>query len=187
MQLIISRTVGNGNKNIVIIIRHYSNSRCYVSQRCRLLSSHASMFDSATGDHRHTNYYSNDNNVSSFASGPLHDRYYQLVSSDTIDPIQIRTLQSLERLRYELSQHPPPPPPIDSPTSATAATMMTQNTTLKDSLSKFTNWFGLPVPSSFATTECDGNTNVDGYVQYQEGRFASRPQRYGEPGTHQHG
>ena len=109
------------------------------------------MFDSATGDHRHTNYYSNDNNVSSFASGPLHDRYYQLVSSDTIDPIQIRTLQSLERLRYELSQHPPPPPPIDSPTSATAATMMTQNTTLKDSLSKFTNWFGLPVPSSSGT------------------------------------
>ncbi len=135
------------------IISHYSSWR-YVShsyihqkpQRCRLLSSNASIFDSTTADQQHTNY-SNDGSFS-FESGPLHDRYYELVSSDTIDPIQIRTLQSLERLRYELSQHPPPS--IDSPTSPTTMTM-TQNNTLQNSLSKFTNWFGLPVPPSSCT------------------------------------
>jgi predicted ATPase len=80
---------------------------------------------------------------SAFDQGPLHERYYEIVHPETIDPIQLRALQSLERLRYDLLHtisptqrsdiaHPPPTKPT-----------MDQNP-----LAALSGWFGLPKPKS---------------------------------------
>ena len=45
-----------------------------------------------------------------YDSGPLHDRYYAMVNAAELekDPIQLKALQSLERLRHELLTQDPP-------------------------------------------------------------------------------
>lgn len=43
---------------------------------------------------------------SAWSSGPLHDRYHEIVQ-DTVDPIQLQALRSLERLRHDLMTHDP--------------------------------------------------------------------------------
>ena len=102
----------------------------------RSLSSNAALVIDSPENHHHN---------LTFDSGPLHDRYYNLISSDSIDPIQIRTLQALERLRYELllPEHQPSAefPVTSSLSSSFSSTLMKH--TIEDSLTKFTNWFGL--------------------------------------------
>jgi peroxisome-assembly ATPase len=74
---------------------------------------------------------------SKWNEGPLHDRYYEIVQ-DSVDPIQLRALRSLERLRHDLLMHEPPP----QHAAAVNGTNTTNNSSNSGMSSLFTGWMG---------------------------------------------
>lgn len=104
----------------------------------------------------------------SFDHGPVHDRYYEVLSSNSkIDPIQIRTLQSLERLRSNLLQHPP----LTLTKNATTSTARSGNkNTMNKAISHISNWFGFQQPDQ---------RNVSSIQKHQQQQYYKPPKIQG--------
>jgi predicted ATPase len=76
--------------------------------------------------------------TSPFDQGPLHERYYEIVHPETIDPIQLRALQSLERLRHDLLHN------LSPNAKSSIAHPITKPKHNQNPLSALSGWFGLP-------------------------------------------